>query len=52
MVAEGVRGVELPIYRTTTTDVAIRDSRGRVQVHRVPFVVSDLKRYQVYLSLP
>lgn len=52
MVAEGVGGVELPIYGTTTTNVAITDSRGRVQVHRVPFVVSDLKRYKVYLGLP
>jgi hypothetical protein len=52
LLAEGPDGASLPIYGTTTADVTITDSRGRVQTHRVPFVVTDLKRYQMYLGLP
>lgn len=50
--AEGANGSKMPIHGTTTADVAITDSRGRKQTHSIPFVVSDLNRYQVYLGLP
>jgi hypothetical protein len=52
LLAEGVNGSEIPVYGTTTADVDITDSRGCVETHRVPFVVTDLRRYQVYLGLP
>jgi hypothetical protein len=40
------------VHGTTTVDVVVTDSRGRVQTHRIPFVVSDIKRYKMYLGLP
>jgi hypothetical protein len=52
MLAEGVNGSELPIYGTTDTDVTITDSRGHKETHKVCFVVTDLKRYKMYLGLP
>lgn len=52
LLAEGVGGSEVAVYGSTVANVAITDSRGRVQTHRVPFVVTDLKRYPVYLGLP
>lgn len=52
LVAEGVGGTNLSIYGTTTVDMTITDSRGRRETQRVPFVVTDLKRYKVYLGLP
>jgi hypothetical protein len=52
LLAEGVNGSEIPVYGTTTAGVTITDSRGRIQTHCVPFVVTDLRRYQVYLGLP
>jgi hypothetical protein len=52
LLAEGVNGSEIPVYGTTTAGVTITDSCGRIQIDCVPFVVTDLRRYQVYLSLP
>jgi hypothetical protein len=52
LLAEGVNGSEIPVYGSTAADVDITDSRGRVETHHVPFVVTDLRRYQVYLGLP
>jgi hypothetical protein len=52
LLVEGVGGFELPVYGTTEANVTITDSRGRVQTHRVPFVVTDLKGYPIYLGLP
>ena len=51
IVAEGVSSTELLIYRMTITSVTITNLRGQVQVHSVSFIVSDLRRYKVYLSL-
>jgi hypothetical protein len=51
LLAEGVNRSEIPVYGTTTAGVTITDSHGRVQTYCVPFVVTDLWRYQVYLSL-
>ena len=33
-------------------ETTITDSRGRVETHRIPFVVTDLQRYKLYLGLP
>jgi hypothetical protein len=52
LLVEGVGGFELLVYRTTEANVTITNSRGRVQTHRVPFVVTDLKGYLIYLGLP
>jgi hypothetical protein len=52
LLAEGVNGSNLTVYGTATTEVAVTDVRGRVQTHRIPFVVTDLHRYQAYLGLP
>jgi hypothetical protein len=51
MLAKGVNRLELPIYRTTNTDVTITDSRGHKETYKVCFVVTDLKRYKMYLGL-
>jgi hypothetical protein len=45
LLAEGVNGSEILVYGITTADVTITDSCGRKQTHRVPFVVTDLRRY-------
>jgi hypothetical protein len=50
--AECANGSEISIQGITTADVTITDSRGHKETHRVPFVVTDLRRYQVYLGLP
>jgi hypothetical protein len=51
MLAKGVNRLELPIYRTTNTDVTIIDLRGHKKTHKVCFIVTDLKRYKRYLGL-
>jgi hypothetical protein len=40
------------VYGYTFANVAITDSRGRTETYRVPFLVTDLQRYQMYLGLP
>jgi hypothetical protein len=50
--AECANGSEMPVYGYTFANVAITDSRGRTETHRVPFLVTDLQRYQMYLGLP
>jgi hypothetical protein len=45
LLAECANGSEMPVYGTTVVDVAIADSRGRIETHRIPFVVTDLRRY-------
>jgi len=40
------------VYGCTVAEVRIVDSRGRVQTHRIPFVVADLKGPPIYLGLP
>jgi hypothetical protein len=52
LLAECANGSEMPVYGTTVADIAITDSRGRKETHRVPFVVTDLQRYSMYLGLP
>jgi hypothetical protein len=52
LIAEGVNRLEIPVYRTTTAGIAITDSRSRIQTHQVPFIVTDLRRYPIYLGLP
>jgi hypothetical protein len=52
LLAEAANGSEIPIYGITTADVTITDSSGRKETHVVPFVVADLRRYQMYLGLP
>jgi hypothetical protein len=42
----------MPVYGYTFANVAITDSRGRIEKHHVPFLVTDLRRYQMYLGLP
>ncbi|KAH6480324.1 hypothetical protein HBI55_254530 [Parastagonospora nodorum] len=50
--AEGVGEGNLTIYGTTVADVVVIDSRGKKENHEIPFVVTDLKRYPIYLGLP
>jgi hypothetical protein len=52
LLAEGVNGGNIPVYGTTTVTVLITDSRGKQEAQEVPFVVTDLRRYPVYLGLP
>jgi hypothetical protein len=52
LLAEAANSLEILIYSITTADVTITDSRGRKETHVVPFVVADLRRYQMYLGLP
>ena len=52
LIAEGVNGGSIPVYGTTTVTMMITDSRGKQEAQEMPFVVTDLKRYLVYLSLP
>ena len=52
LLAEGVDGGKLTVYGTTTVETTITDSRGRVETHRIPFVVTNLQRYKLYLGLP
>jgi hypothetical protein len=51
LLAEAANGLEILIYSITTADVTITDLRGRKETHVVPFVVADLRRYQMYLGL-
>jgi hypothetical protein len=51
LIAEGINGGRLSIYRSITVDVTITDLRGRIKTHRIPFVVADLKRFKMYLGL-
>jgi hypothetical protein len=52
LLAEGVNGGSIPVYGTTTVTMLITDSRGKQEAQEVPFVVTDLRRYPVYLGLP
>jgi hypothetical protein len=52
LLAEGVNGGSIPVYGTTTVTILITDSRGKQEAQEVPFVVTDLRRYPVYLGLP
>ena len=52
LLAEGVNGSSIPVYGTTTAMTTITDSRGREQTQELPFVVTDLRRYKMYLGLP
>jgi len=40
------------VYGCTVANVRITDSRGRVQTHRIPFVVADLEGPPIFLGLP
>jgi hypothetical protein len=51
LIAEGINSGRLSIYRSTTVDITITDSQGRIKTHRIPFVVADLKQYKMYLGL-
>lgn len=52
LLAKGIDGSQLLVYGTTVSDVVVTDSKGRTQVHRIPFVVTDLQRFPVCLGLP
>ena len=52
LVAEWVNGGKLTIYSVTTVDTYIVDARGRKEMHQVPFIVTDLSRYKIYLGMP
>lgn len=52
LLAEGISGSEIPIYSSTAAAVEIVDSRGRKETQHMPFVVTDLRRYPIYLDLP
>jgi hypothetical protein len=52
ILAEGANGSKLTVYGTTTAQLDVTDSRGRVQKQTIPFVITDLNRYPVYLGLP
>ena len=52
LLAEGVNGGSIPVYGTTTVTILVTDSRGKQETQEIPFVVTDLRRYLVYLSLP
>jgi hypothetical protein len=52
LLAEGVNRGNIPVYSTTTVTVLITNLRGKQEAQEVPFVVTDLRRYPVYLSLP
>ena len=43
LLAEGLSGFEISIYRTTVADLDIIDSRGRTKRQSVPFVVAEIK---------
>ena len=51
LIAEGINRGKLSIYGSTTVNASIIDSQGRVKVHRIPFVVADLRQYKMYLGL-
>ena len=52
LLAEGLGGSEITIHGTTIADLDITDSRGRTKRQSVPFVVAEIKHYQVCLGLP
>jgi hypothetical protein len=52
LLAEGVNGSSIPVYGTTIVRTTVTDSRGRKDTCNVPFVVTDLQRYKIYLGLP
>lgn len=52
VMAEALSGAEFKIYGTTEVTMRITDSRGRTKEHVVPFVVAEIKHYQVCLGLP
>jgi hypothetical protein len=39
------------VYSTTIAETTITDSRGRRETRLLPFVITDLKKYLMYLSL-
>jgi len=52
LLAEGVNGSSIPVYGTTTVKTTITDSRGKKESSKIPFVVTDLRKYKMYLGLP
>ena len=52
LMAEALSGAEFKIYGTTEVTMRITDSRARIKEHVVPFVVAEIKHYQVCLGLP
>jgi hypothetical protein len=50
--ARAANGDGMTVYGYTVANVHILDSRGRQQTHQIPFVVSNLARYPIYLGLP
>jgi hypothetical protein len=42
----------MTVYGYTVANVHILNSQGRQQTHQIPFVVSNLARYPIYLGLP
>ena len=45
-------GSKYTVYGHTVANVRIVDSRGRVQTHQVPFVVTDLEGPPIFLGMP
>ena len=52
LMAEAANGSDISIYGVTIAEVHVRDSRNNVRIQEIPFVVADLKRYDIYLGLP
>lgn len=52
LVAEGLGGSEIKLYGLTVAKLLITDSRGRTKEQEVPFVVAEIKRFQICLGLP
>ena len=52
MKVEAANGSDITIYGVTLAEVHVSDSRQNVRTQEIPFVVADLKRYDIYLGLP
>ena len=50
--AEGLGGSEIQLYGTTTVTMELTDSRGRSKLQVVPFIVGEIKHFQICLGLP
>ena len=52
VLAEAANGSQLTVYGTITVDVEMIDSVRQVRTQRIPFVVTNLTKYPIYLGLP
>lgn len=52
VLAKAANGSKMRVHGTAILEVELTDSRGRKELHTVPFVVADISGYDMFLGLP